>query len=291
MGMKKYFICIPFILFSFFSFAQTDTMAVTGSASIPLAEPEQVSGEVYRLRLKVDIPLSAVTLGWSGYALSKIYSKDPSTEAQILALDKNDIPSIDRNGASVYNLKAKQASDYFFYSAMPLPLVLLIDKEVRKDAGKIGFLYLQAMGITGFLYTGSVYLTNRYRPLAYNPNVDMATRMRGGAKNSFFAGHVALVGTSTFFTASVFDHYHPHSKLKYVFYSAAALSTVATGYLRYKGGQHFKTDVAVGIAVGTLSGLLVPRTHKVNKFMAKNNLTFSPTAGDQNGFSLRYHIK
>ncbi len=289
--MKKYFICTQFILLSFFSFAQTDTIDVSATTSIPVTQPEAITSEVYKLRPKVDIPLSVITVGWSGYALSHIYSKDPSTDAQILALNKNDIPSIDRNGASVYDLKAKNASDYLFYGSMPLPLVLLADKEIRKDAGKIGFLYLQAMGITGFLYTGSVYLVDRYRPLAYNPNVDMQTRKRGGAKNSFFAGHVALVGTSTFFTASVFDHYHPNSKFKYVFYSAAALATVATGYLRYKGGQHFKTDVALGILVGTMSGLMVPRAHKVNKFMANNNLSFTPTAGEQNGFSLRYHIK
>ena len=76
-----------------------------------------------------------------------------------------------------------------------------------------------------------------------------------------------------------------------MFYSAAALATVAAGYLRYRGGQHFKTDVALGILVGTMSGLMVPRAHKFNKFMANNNLSFTPTAGEQNGFSLRYHIK
>ncbi len=289
--MKKYIFCIHLMTVSIISFAQTDTIAVQSTTSIPSSQSAEISSELYRLCPKVDIPLSVITLGWSGYALSKIYSKDPSTDAQILALNKNDIPSIDRNGASIYKLKAKQASDYFFYGAMPLPLVLLADKEIRKDAVKIGFLYLQAMGITGFLYTGSVYLVDRYRPLAYNPNVDMATRKRGGAKNSFFAGHVALVGTSTFFTASVFDHYHPDSKLKWVFYSAAGIATVTTGYLRYRGGQHFKTDVALGIAVGTLSGLLVPRTHRINKFLVKNNLTFMPLAGVQNGFSLSYHIK
>lgn len=288
--MKKIIICLQLIILSFLSVAQTDSITLYNSASVPSSSRE-ISTEVYKIKPKVDIPLSVVTVGWSGYALSKIYSKDPSTAAQIMALNKNDIPSIDRSGTSVYHLKGKQASDYFFYSAMPLPLILLADKEVRKDAGKIGFLYLQAMGITGFLYTGSVYLVDRYRPLAYNPNVDMATRMRGGAKNSFFAGHVALVGTSTFFTASVFDHYHPHSKLKWVFYSAAGLATVTTGYLRYRGGQHFKTDIALGIAVGTLSGLMVPRAHRINKFLTKNKLTFTPTAGEQNGFSLAYHIK
>ncbi len=59
------------------------------------------------------------------------------------------------------------------------------------------------MSITGLFYTGSTYLTDRYRPLAYNIE-SRGEAMRGGAKNSFIAGHVALVATSTFFTAKVF---------------------------------------------------------------------------------------
>ena len=44
---------------------------------------------------------------------------------------------------------------------MPLPLVLLADKDIRQDAGEIGFLYLEAMSLTGLLYTGSVYIKDR----------------------------------------------------------------------------------------------------------------------------------
>ena len=51
----------------------------------------------------------------------------------------------------------------------------------------------------------------------------------GGAKNSFFAGHVALVATSTFFTAKVFADYHPDSKLRHLLYGVAIASTAGTG--------------------------------------------------------------
>lgn len=251
---------------------------------------KQADGPIYKLKPKVDIPLTAVTTAWSLYAFTRIYSKDPSTDAEILALNKENINAFDRSGATVYSPSAKKTSDYLFYGSMPLPLVLMIDNKIRKDAARVGFLYLQAMGITGFLYTGSVFLVDRYRPLAYNPEVDFETRKRGGAKNSFFAGHVALVATSTFFCASVYDHYNPRSNLKWVFYSAATAATVATGYLRYKGGQHFRSDILLGIAVGTLSGLYVPRTH-LNKFLADKNMSLVPfTNGEQNGLALRYHL-
>ena len=81
---------------------------------------------------------------------------------------KEDINGFDRWGAGIYSEKAATTSDLLFYGSMPLPLILLADKHIRKDAAKIGFLYLEAMSITGLLYTGSTYLTDRYRPLAYN---------------------------------------------------------------------------------------------------------------------------
>jgi membrane-associated phospholipid phosphatase len=252
-------------------------------------ENTATSDEVYRLKPAVDIPLFAINTGWSLYAFTKIYNKDPSTAEQILALDKSDINSFDRWAADVYSARAAHGSDFFFYGSMPLPIVLLADREIRKDAAKIGFLYLEAMSITGILYTGSVYLTDRYRPLAYNPEVPLEERMRGGSKNSFFAGHVALVATSTFFTAKVYSDYHPDSKLKYLLYGMAVVSTAGTIYLRHVGGKHFPSDIVLGTAVGTLSGLLVPHFHK-NPLLKNPRLSITPFTGQSHGLALRYKL-
>lgn len=233
--------------------------------------------EIYFIKPKVDIPLTIIGAGWSGYAFTKIYSKDPSTTAEILALKQEDINGFDRWAADVYSEKAATTSDIFFYGAMPLPLTLMLDKEIRQDAGKIGFLYLESMAITGLLYTGSVYIFDRYRPLAYNPEVKMEERIRGGSKNSFFAGHPALVATSTFFTAKVFSHYNPNSRLRPFFYGAAIVCTGGTAWLRHRGGKHFPSDLIIGTTIGTLSGLLVPNLHR-NKTVS-NNLSITPYMG------------
>jgi hypothetical protein len=279
--------------------AQNDTLLIkedTGrvlqdSAVVSIVELDEVKEEVYKLKPAVDIPVTLIGAGWSMYAFSKIYSKDPSTEQEINNLNKNNINGFDRWGAEVYSTKAADASDLFFYGSMPLPIVLMLDKDIRKDALKISFLYLEAMSVTGFLYTGSTYLTNRYRPLAYNTTdgVSLDEKRRGGAKNSFFAGHVALVATSTFFTAKVFSDYNPHSKLKYLFYGVAIVSTAGTGYLRHRGGKHFPSDIVIGTAVGTLSGLLVPHFHKNSR--KNNNLSFYPFAGESNGISMIYKFR
>ncbi len=251
--------------------------------------PEE-STPVYTIKKNGHLPLTIVGALWSGYAFTKIYSKDPSTTAQILALDKEDIPGFDRFGADVYHEKAATTSDLFFYGSMPLPLVLMFDKDIRKDAGRVAFMYLESMAITGLLYTSSVYFIDRYRPYAYNPNVPMGERTGGGAKNSFFAGHVALVGTSTFFVAKVFSDYHPNSPWNYFFYPFAVVSTAGTAYLRHRGGKHFLSDIILGTAVGTLSGLLVPSFHK-NKNPETAKFRLSPSFdGQTTGVRMTYRF-
>jgi membrane-associated phospholipid phosphatase len=244
---------------------------------------------VYTLKPVVDIPLTAAAAGFTVYGFSKIYSKEASTLQQIQNLKKEDINGFDRWAAGLHSQKAADVSDLFFYGAMPLPLLLLADKDIRSDGFKITFLYLQAMSLTGVLYTGVPSLVDRYRPLTYSNAVPMEERVSGNNRNSFFAGHVALVGTSTFFAAKVFSDYHPDSKLRHVFWGAAAVATATTGYLRHRGGKHFPSDIVVGAAIGTLSGILVPHFHK--KPLFKNqSLTVLPFSGKSHGLAAVYRF-
>lgn len=268
------------------------TMLVTPDSTVQPFTNEKPSAnqEVYKLKAASDIPIIAIGTGWSLYAFTKIYSKDKSSEETILSLNKNDINSFDRRAADVYHPKADEIADMLFYYSMPLPVILMLDKEIRKDAFKIAVLYLEAMSVTGLLYTGSIYLTDRYRPYAYNPKVPMAERTRGGAKNSFFAGHVALVGTSTFFIAKVWNDYHPHSKARWLPFTLAGLATGTTAVMRYRGGQHFLSDIGLGLLVGTLSGILVPHVHK-NKDITDRRLSFTASyMGDTPQFGIVYKL-
>lgn len=295
--MKKYLCVAAAIILYSFSFAQedslkvikNDTLAIAGALAIDTSVKNvEIKQQVYKLKAAVDIPLFIVGAGWSGYAFTEIYSKDRSTEDQILSLNKNDINRFDRWAVRPYSEDLGTASDYLFYGSMALPFLFLPVKETRKDFFKLSFLYLEAMSVTGLLYTGSVYFTNRYRPYAYSDETDMTWRTRGGAKNSFYAGHVALVATSTFFMAKVYADYHPESKAKWVFYSAAGLATGTMAYLRHRGGFHFPTDILLGITQGTLTGILVPHFHK--RPLIKNpNVRITPYInGESNGFALTY---
>jgi membrane-associated phospholipid phosphatase len=269
---------------------KNDTVSSLSTNSLPLTSSaiERDKKRVYKLKPVIDVPLTAAASAWTLYAFGKIYDRDSSSVAKIESLNTSSIPRFDRWAADVYSEKAADASDLFFYGSMPLPIiVMLADGKMRKDFGKLAFLYLEAMSVTGVIYSGSSYLTSRYRPYAYNPEAPMSLRTRGGAKNSFFAGHVALVGTSTFFIAKVFSDYHPESTVKWIPYTVASLATAATGYLRHRGGRHFPSDILIGTAVGPLVGILVPHFHK-NKSFEGTGLSITPFTGRSHGLSLVY---
>jgi membrane-associated phospholipid phosphatase len=298
--MKKMLCGIATVILYLFAFAQDDSLRVTRNDTLQI--PDTLSAktslaniatrqQVYKLKPAVDIPVFAVGAGWSAYAFTKIYSKEHSNVETILSLDKNDINWFDRWAVRPYNKSIDKASYYPFYASTLLPFLFLTGKETSKDFFKLSFLFLESMSITGFLYTGSVYLTNRYRPYAYSSESTMEQRTRGGAKNSFYAGHVALVATSTFFMAKVYNDYHPESKAKWVFYSLAGAATGSVAYMRYRAGQHFPSDILLGITQGTLTGILVPHFHK-NKLIKDPNLSLMPYSdGESNGINIVYRFR
>lgn len=276
--MKFYVACLCGLLFLNIGYAQPDTLKIdTSTITMTYASEEKVhmEEEVYKLNNAIDIPLTAVTTAYTLYSFSKIYGRDKTAESVILALDPADVNSFDRRVTGYRSLKAKDASDKLFYGSMPLPLIFLLDKEMRKDGLKLGLLYLQAVSSFGSLYATSARLADRFRPYTYNPNVDMGRRTGGGGRNSFFAGHPGMVATVTFFSAKIYADYHPQMKGKWVLYSLAGAAAVSTGILRVKAGEHFYTDIMVGIPVGVATGLLVPHIHRNRDKTPK--LTILPT--------------
>ena len=286
--MKKCFYLIFIgIIASANSIAQTDSVIILNNIETKKSQKHEY---VYKIKPWLDIPMTAAFAGWSIYGSHIIYNRGLVPVAELMALDKNNINKFDRPIADNYSEKARSASDIFFYGSLPLPLVLLLDKKIRKDGFKIGLLYLETIGTTGVIYTISAMSANRFRPYAYNANVDITKRQHGGARNSFFAGHPAMVASSTFFIAQVYTHYHPNMKCKWILYTLAGAATATTGLLRLQAGQHFRTDVITGVLVGTLVGNLVPHFH-INKSFNSSRLSLLPNFQTGNsGFTAFYKL-
>jgi len=93
--------------------------------------------------------------------------------------------------------------------------------------------------------------TARHRPWTFTTDALMPDNgLRGGARNSFPSGHVAVaaaVTTSLLLSRSV----HPSPLLRAVAIGAVAL----TGGLRIVAGRHFPSDVVAGAGLGVLSAV------------------------------------
>jgi membrane-associated phospholipid phosphatase len=244
---------------------------------------------VYKLKPWVDIPIVTACAAWSGYMLTQIYSKGPSTTEQILSLNVSSIDPLDRLAIYPYNAKMDKMSYYPFYAAFPLPIALLLTgKRMRSDFLKIGFLYLESLSITGFVGGSATYFVNQYRPYVYTLGTPMDRKTSQNAKNAFYAGHVEVVAVSTFFISEVYANYYPESKIKWMFFVLAAAATAGMGYLRIDAGMHFPSDVLLGSCTGALSGILVPYFHN-HKIIRNADLSLSPFgSATSQGISMTY---
>lgn len=213
-------------------------------------------------------------LGLNAVGVLMIQNKDGLTEAEVLALDKNDIWGIDRWVAGNYSKKDDELSYYPFYASFALPMAFFASDTERNNFGQISVLYLETMATVGAMFTITAGTVHKSRPLVYNESLPMSERRDNDAQRSFFGGHVAATSAATFFTAKVFQDFNPNSRaLPYIWTGAVAIPTFV-GYLRTTSGKHFLTDNLIGFVVGAATGILVPEIHK----KGNEDLDLYPTA-------------
>jgi membrane-associated phospholipid phosphatase len=242
---------------------------------------------LFRIKPAVDIPLVAGGAALDIYNFAKIGQRNSTSVEKLNGLKISDLDWFDRWGVHPYSHSVDQLSYVPFYVAMPLPLIVFgIDNRMRQDFWKLTYLYGETMILTGVLYTSAVHWIPRLRPLTYEAASPLEERQASNSRNSFFAGHVALVGTSLFFIASTWSAYHPESDLKWVFYTGAGAITALTGYWRSRAGEHFPSDIAVGALVGAGMGILVPRFHMPRKLAQR--VSFAPVGPTGPGLTLAY---
>ena len=249
----------------------------------PAVATAQTAASPYHTRFAVDAP---ITVGLGAVTLTGLYlvqQKDGLTDAELAALNKNDVPEFDRFSAGWYSKSAQTASDFITYPALVVaPGLLALNDRARGRYGQVVVLYLETMLSTEALFTMSVGNIYRYRPFLYGSEGG-GGRNSKIATNSFFAGHTANTATATFFAAKVFHDFNPDSPAQPYVWAAAAVVPAAVAYLRLEAGKHFLSDNIVGYAVGATMGIVVPQLHKT---AASKGISFSPVQGvNVNGYS------
>ena len=229
----------------------------------PAATAQQASSP-YRTQFAVEAPVTLGLAGLSATGLLLVRHKRVVTEAELAALERQQVFAVDRFSAGWYSDRAQSTSDALCYGTLALiPALLAFQPNVHGRYGQVAGLYLETMTTTAALFTLTVGTVYRYRPYLYGTE---GGSKRGGtiATDSFFGGHTAHTATATFFAAQVFHDFNPGSKAQPYVWGAAAAVPAVVAYFRIKAGKHFLTDNLVGYAVGATVGVLVPRLHRVN---------------------------
>jgi Membrane-associated phospholipid phosphatase len=285
--------------FSKISIAQDSTNIIHDSTNILVQDPSKIVatdqhyydyGSPYKTKFIVDAPIIIAGLGLTYWGNTIIKNKAPLTQAELDTKTVDKIPFFDKGNAGYYSNSLNKASYIPFLASFPLPLIMMVaNKNERKNASQILVMYLEAESITGALYTMTNGLTHRPRPLVYGTIAPIGERLNKNNQRSFYAGHTASSATATFFAAKVFSDLNPDSKAKTFVWIIAAAIPATVGYMRYQSGFHFLSDNLLGYFLGAASGILIPQWHKTK---ASKNLSFLPQVGkDYKGFSLVYNIK
>jgi hypothetical protein len=248
----------------------------------------------YKTSFRKDAPVITAGIGLSVLGLKLISNKKDLTTAELATKTYDKIPGFDRGNAGYYDDKINDDSYLPFHASFAMPVVmLLLNKNERRNASSVLVMYIESLSITSALFTLTAGSIHRSRPLVYKNSAGISIApddKRKDAKNqrSFFAGHTAASATGTFFAAKVFSDLNPDSKLKPFVWAIAAAIPATVGYMRYKSGYHFLSDNILGYLLGAASGILIPEWHK----KGHKNLSFIPQIGNgYKGLAFVYNMK
>lgn len=207
--------------------------------------------------------MAGISLGLhTSYLLMK-RRLQPLTEAQILALRREDIWAFDRSPSYNWSRPAAHASDALMFTAIASPALLLLDRDIRQRSGwRVAVMGMQVFALNTGITNLTKILVKRTRPFVYNPDAPMSYKQREDARLAFFSGHTSTTASMSFFTAKVYHDHHRGSRAVPFVWAGAAVLPAVTGFLRWRAGKHYITDIITGYAVGALVGILVPELYK-----------------------------
>lgn len=248
--------------------------------------------KVYKINYWVDPPVTVALLGTYYFGMQSIANRDNPTASQINALNKKDVWFFDR--VALYQDvsqmdNARNISDWGLKIATVMPVLLLIDRKIRRDWYDIALLYAETQTVALNAYMlGGPFFIERYRPFAYYDELAMEEKTGDGTVNAWFSGHTSTTSTAAFFMAKVYTDYHPElGAKKWIFFGAAIIPPAIVGFYRIKALKHFPTDVIMGAAVGAAVGILIPQFHKVIK---NKDLSIVPFSGRHTGLAMSYRF-
>ena len=219
-------------------------------------------GTVYSLSPAREISLFATGISFNALGVIQSRSTSVLKVEDIEKLSRSDLDGLDRTATYNYSLKAKGMSDKLLLGSLFLPAAVMMDPNQHHQLEEKTVILLQ----TYILNAGSTLLVKslvrRTRPFVYNENAPLSEKLKADARMSFFSGHTSFTATSSFFTASMLTANGQNRDIAPMIWTSAAVLPAVQGYLRWKAGKHFPTDIFIGYAIGAGLGYLIPKIHE-----------------------------
>lgn len=173
--------------------------------------------------------------------------------------DKSNVNKFDQLFMQPYSKTLDRTGDVLTATTMLAPLVLL--STPKKEWLTEGVMYAEACLFSFGCEEIGKLCVDRVRPYMYFDGYPQDEVEDGDYLNAWPSAHTTMAFTSAAFTTYVFAKYYPDSPWRFAVAGGVYSLAAATAALRMASGNHFATDVLSGVAIGTLSGLVIPYLH------------------------------
>lgn len=249
----------------------TQAQVTTPADTVLLTRQPQENSSMYRVNPWISGGIALVGLYTNTTGLERLRNAPMIPEGRLNRLNEDDLIGLDRvalrqNPDKAARDKAQNTSDLLLYSGAISPILLFLDRSIRRQWLDVSLIYLESQAATSNFYTwgplGPTF-AERLRPAAYYTELSLDERSAGNNRNSLYSGHVASTATGWFFLATVYSDFHPElGGKKFLLYGLASIPVVVISVNRVRALRHFPTDTIVGGIVGGAIGVLIPIIHK-----------------------------
>jgi membrane-associated phospholipid phosphatase len=174
----------------------------------------------------------------------------------------------DGSTCALFSSSAAHWSNGFLLVTLTAPIALQVGAGLDETAGKRLLVYGETLSLTLALNSVTKYMVGRPRPCVYNddPRVcDYVARQGSDSHLSFFSGHSAMAFAAAVSGSYLFTQTSPDRGARAGVWGTELFLATTTAALRVRAGQHFPSDVLLGVLVGTGFGVAVPSLHYVGR--------------------------
>ncbi|MDE5899145.1 MAG: phosphatase PAP2 family protein [Treponemataceae bacterium] len=210
------------------------------------------------LPLDASIAAAGVALNAGYIVVSKgIQWKDDVFDGS--PLFRQDVNPFDRWAMNPYSKALDAAGSVTLGAAAAAPFLLFVTPKTEWFS--IGVMYAEAQLFANGMKNLVKAFVRRPRPYMYFDGAPGGKIADGDWCASFPSGHTTAAFAGASFLSFVFCAYFPDSPYRIPVVAASGALAVGTAALRILSGNHFLSDVLVGAAIGTISGIVVPLAH------------------------------